>query len=187
VNGALHGTSDGRGPTQADIRKGLQTTIAIAEDVGRFESMPGAYKDPLGNGAFRSFWRWAEPDNGFGVSGDPLAGNGFGTPTGGYTGFVTLQTRSAATVTRARVINNNLLPFGGPSTCQWLTTTNCGPNDEVFSFHGNGANVLFMDGHVSFLSQNIDAVVMRRAVAANNACGVNQDSMGAPIQPEEGF
>ena len=186
VNGALHGTYDGRGPTQADIRKGLSTTIAIGEDVGRFESMPGAYTDPFGAGK-RSFWRWAEPDNGYGVSGDPSAtSDQLGGVVTTYAGLVSLQTRGG-TKTRARVINNNKLPFGGPTACPWLSMTNCGPNDEIFSFHGSGANVLFMDGHVAFLSENMDAIVMRRAVAANNACGVNQDSTGAPIQIEEGF
>jgi prepilin-type processing-associated H-X9-DG protein len=81
---------------------------------------------------------------------------------------------------RARVINNNKYPFGGSNNaapannCTWLGTTNCGPNDEIFSFHQGGANVLFMDGHVSFLSENIDAIVMRRLVSANERIGPNQ-------------
>src|SRR5262249_21518313 len=78
MHGGLHGTPDGRGTTVADIQDGTSNTIAIAEDVGRYEGMPGAYVDPVldqlaGTRAARSFWRWAEPDNGFGVSGDPLA------------------------------------------------------------------------------------------------------------------
>jgi prepilin-type processing-associated H-X9-DG protein len=47
-----------------------------------------------------------------------------------------------------------------------LVKGNCGPNDEIFSFHGDGSNIVFMDGHVSFLDQNIDPVVMRRLVSA---------------------
>jgi prepilin-type N-terminal cleavage/methylation domain-containing protein/prepilin-type processing-associated H-X9-DG protein len=176
MHGALHGTIDGQGTTLADLQDGLSKTIAIAEDVGRYDAMPGAYVDPqfglgtaaAGTGQARSFWRWAEPDNGYGVSGDPTMTNGLGVPT------VAGQ--------RAKVINNNAYPFGGSATsCIWTNVTNCGPNDEVYSFHGTGANVLFMDGHVNFLSDSIDAIVMRRLVTANEKIQPNQSSAGAPI------
>jgi prepilin-type N-terminal cleavage/methylation domain-containing protein/prepilin-type processing-associated H-X9-DG protein len=168
MHGALHGTIDGQGTTLADISDGLSKTIAIAEDVGRYDAMPGAYVDPVTGGA-RSFWRWAEPDNGYGVSGDPLATtNALGTQT--------------VAGKRAKVINNNAYPFGGSAaSCIWTNVTNCGPNDEVYSFHGTGANVLFMDGHVNFLSDQIDAIVMRRLVTANEKIQPNQSSAGAPI------
>jgi prepilin-type N-terminal cleavage/methylation domain-containing protein/prepilin-type processing-associated H-X9-DG protein len=172
MSGGLHGTPDGRGTTIGDIPDGLSATIAIAEDVGRFEAMPGAYVDPV-TGTARAFWRWAEPDNGYGVSGDPTVTDNFGTVSG-----------SPAVLNngRARVINNNKFPFGGSAgTCIWTNKTNCGPNDEVFSFHGTGANVLFMDGHVTFLSENIDAIVMRRLVTAGERVEPNTSSAGAPI------
>ncbi|HKI34535.1 MAG TPA: DUF1559 domain-containing protein [Gemmataceae bacterium] len=168
MSGGLHGTPDGLGTSLIDIPDGLSTTIAIAEDVGRYDAMPGAYVDPV-TGIARSFWRWAEPDNGFGVSGDPVATtDSLGT--------------QAIVGQRAKVINNNKYPFGGSaSTCIWTNKTNCGPNDEVFSFHGTGANVLFMDGHVTFLSENIDAIVMRRLVSAAERIEPNLSSAGAPI------
>jgi prepilin-type processing-associated H-X9-DG protein/prepilin-type N-terminal cleavage/methylation domain-containing protein len=162
VNGALHGTGDGKGPTLADIPDGLSKTIAIAEDAGRFESMPGAYPDPFPNfsaSTNRAFWRWAEPDNGFGVTGDPVNFN-FAFAAGG-----TPQWKG---------INNNSAPFGGPATCPWLTKTNCGPNDEIFSFHGGGANVLFMDGHVTFLNETIHPLVLRRLVSAAERISPNE-------------
>ncbi len=161
MRGVLCGTPGGLGSTPDDIGDGLSNTIAIAEDTGRNDLMPGAYVDPV-TGNARAFWRWAEPDSGFGVSGDPLAGNNFGVPTAGYASFNN---------GKARVINNN--PNINNTTCPWLTVTNCGPNDEVFSFHGHGANVLFMDGHVSYISQDIDAVVMRRLVTANEKIAPN--------------
>jgi prepilin-type N-terminal cleavage/methylation domain-containing protein/prepilin-type processing-associated H-X9-DG protein len=166
-NGALHGTVAAKGPTNADIQDGLTNTIAIAEDVGRYELMPGAYNDPMNGVAAagvanpkRSFWRWAEPDNGFGVSGPKSI---VGTPA----------------LTQLTVINNFKVPFGGIDAagngCNWLTSGgNCGPNDEIFSFHDGGANVVFMDGHVSFLSQRIHPVVLRHLVSANEFVGVNQ-------------
>jgi prepilin-type N-terminal cleavage/methylation domain-containing protein/prepilin-type processing-associated H-X9-DG protein len=156
-NGALCGKPGGRGTTNADIQDGLTNTIAVAEDVGRYESMPGAYPDPVAGGQ-RSFWRWAEPDNGFGVSGPSKVSN--------------------AKV--ATVINNNKTPFGGDTNCPWLQIKgNCGPNDEIFSFHTGGANVVFMDGHVSFLSEKIHPVVLRHLVSASEFVGVNQGVSGA--------
>jgi prepilin-type processing-associated H-X9-DG protein len=155
------------GSTVGQIRDGLSKTVAIAEDP-RNEFMPGAYPDPAstatGNWAAvagslpaadsiknRAFWRWVEPDaSGFGVS--------------GASNQISNTTNPAA----QRVINNNSLPTSvGPSDCLWNKAAgNCGPNDEIFSFHGDGANVVFMDGHVTFLDQNIDPVVMRRLVTA---------------------
>jgi prepilin-type N-terminal cleavage/methylation domain-containing protein/prepilin-type processing-associated H-X9-DG protein len=157
VSGGLHGG----GSTMASIPDGLSKTIAIAEDVGRNEFMPGAYPDPMGTdipataSGKRAFWRWIEADNGFGVNGAPNA-----VQTGG--------TAVAGEVVQAsnRAINNNSLPFGGPTNCVWNAQTHCGPNDEIFSFHGPGANVVFMDGHVTFLSQDISPVVLRYLVSA---------------------
>ncbi len=160
MHGGLHGTIDGRGTTASDIGDGTAHTIAIAEDVGRYENMPGAYYDPVASaisGGFvaRSFWRWAEPDSGYGVSGDP----------NGVAG-------------QSKAINNNKYPFGGPSNCLWTNKTNCGPNDEIFSFHGAGANVVFLDGHVNFIGEDIDPIVLRRLVTANERITPNGQPAG---------
>ncbi len=189
MSGGMHGTRDGRGTTVGDITDGLSNTLAISEDVGRNEQMPGAYVDPLGSAASnavqapdantaRSFWRWADPDSSFGTSGDPLAYvTGVGDPTPGYTGFI-----SPNGVPRAKVVNNNKYPFGGSTaTCIWNNKTNCGPNDEPFGFHGTGVNVVFMDGHVTFIDEQIDSIVWRRLVTAAEGIPPNQSSAGAPI------
>jgi prepilin-type processing-associated H-X9-DG protein len=158
------------GTRVSDITDGLSNTFAIAEDTGRNENMEANFGDPVSPnglpGNRRAHWRWAEPDNGFGVSGDPLGTKDqFGTPQTGY----------GATI---RAINNNATPYGG-GICSWNLgyaaaggppplagytggpNNNCGPNEEIFSFHGNGANAGFMDGHVSFLSADINPVVIR--------------------------
>jgi hypothetical protein len=113
----------------AEITDGTSRTIAVAEDVGRDESMSTAYIDPITGGP-RAFWRWAEPDNAFGVS---------------------------------KTINNNSLPPGGPPGCPW-SQNNCGPNDELFSFHGDGAFVLMCDGSVRFLTEDTSPRVLRALV-----------------------
>jgi prepilin-type N-terminal cleavage/methylation domain-containing protein/prepilin-type processing-associated H-X9-DG protein len=158
VSGGLHaGGSDA-----AQIVDGLSKTIAYAEDAGRNEFMPGGYTDPMGinlpNGETkRAFWRWIEPDNGLGVNGAP---NNPATNSGSALAGDEVKS------TLNRAINNNALPLGGPSTCVWNATTHCGPNDEIFSWHGAGANVCFLDGHVTFLSQDIQPLVLRYLVSA---------------------
>jgi prepilin-type N-terminal cleavage/methylation domain-containing protein/prepilin-type processing-associated H-X9-DG protein len=209
MSGGLHGTIDGKGTALADIQDGLSNTLAIAEDVGRYESMPGAYLDPVGgsgdltgayvgasatSGTARAFWRWAEPDNGYGVSGDPIGTlNGTAVITGATKGYGTLNSGYQGLVNgRPKTVNNNKYPFGGgvPTSgsdalyaagppqvvaCPWLADkSNCGPNDEIFSFHTNGANAVFLDGHVTFLTEDIDAIVMRRLVTASERISVNQ-------------
>jgi prepilin-type N-terminal cleavage/methylation domain-containing protein/prepilin-type processing-associated H-X9-DG protein len=143
VNGALHVTPGQplRGTRIAEITDGTSNTIAIAEDVGRNETYVAAYHDPY-DGQLRRFWRWAEPDSAYGVSGDPT--------------FKTL-----------RAINNNSYPVGGNSaTCIWAPKNNCGNNDEIFSFHTGGAQSVFCDGHVQFLRESIDPRVVRMLVSS---------------------
>jgi prepilin-type N-terminal cleavage/methylation domain-containing protein/prepilin-type processing-associated H-X9-DG protein len=55
----------------AEITDGLSNTMAIAEDVGRNDTMLSLYDDPIDVGTKRKHWRWAEPDNAFGVSFTP--------------------------------------------------------------------------------------------------------------------
>ena len=60
-------------------------------------------------------------------------------------------------------INNNRSPTGGPASCPWKNN-NCGPNEELFSFHPGGAHVVFCDGHVAFLRESMDARTLRKLV-----------------------
>ena len=64
-----------------------------------------------------------------------------------------------------KVINNNATPFGGPTGCPW-PSNNCGPNDEIFSFHTGGALVVFADGHVQFVRDSIAPAQVRYMVTA---------------------
>ena len=118
-------------PTRiCEIIDGTSSTIALGEDVGRHDGMKSLYDDPIVPGQKRSHWRWADPDNAFGVSFTP---------------------------------NFHITPWGGPSTCPWIEM-NCGPNDELFSFHPGGVHVVYCDGHVGFLTNSIDFKVLRSLV-----------------------
>lgn len=139
--------------TFARISDGTSKTVAIAEDVGRnYETVTpfttSKYPDILDIAADaatdsgnRALNRWAEPDTGNGVSGPPAGSPGAGS----------------------QVINNNSSPIGGPDDCK-RETNNCGPNDEIFSFHPGGANAVFADGSVHFLNESINAIPMRALV-----------------------
>lgn len=72
----------------------------------------------------------------------------------------------------SRKVNNNKDPMGGPTTCPW-TTHDCGPNNEIFSFHTGGANVLFVDGHVVFLRETTPTTVIRSLITRDGGPGEN--------------
>lgn len=110
-----------------DITDGLSNTILIGEDVGRHDGMKSLYDDPYNPGFKRAHWRWADPDNAFGVSFTP---------------------------------NFHRSPWGGPPSCTWIDM-NCGPNDELFSFHIGGVHILMGDGRVQFLGDSVDYRVLR--------------------------
>jgi prepilin-type N-terminal cleavage/methylation domain-containing protein/prepilin-type processing-associated H-X9-DG protein len=144
----------------SDIKDGLSKTIAVTE-ASRNETMPSVWTDglwantnphvsnallPSTNTNQRCQWRWVEGANAIGVSGPPLANFG----------------------DNITIINNNRVPVGGSTACPW-TTQDCGPNDEIFSFHPGGANFVFMDGHGTFLSENIDPLVLRALITAAGA------------------
>lgn len=129
----VHGALRWEGTMIRQITDGLSSTIAVGECVGRNEEMDSLYDDPVVSGSKRSHWRWAEPDNAFGVSFTP---------------------------------NFHRNPWGGPPSCPWVDM-NCGPNDELFSFHPGGCHALYSDGHVQLLTDSIDFRVLRAAVSAN--------------------
>ncbi len=93
----------------------------------------------------RRMYAWADPDAG---------ANGYSGP-------------SNSTGSRVAGINNYKTPIGGPVECPW-TTNNCGPNDEPFSFHTGGCQAVMGDGSVKFLSENMDAVVLKYLVGCQD-------------------
>jgi prepilin-type N-terminal cleavage/methylation domain-containing protein/prepilin-type processing-associated H-X9-DG protein len=65
-----------------------------------------------------------------------------------------------------QLINNNATPRGGPPTCPW-TRLNCGPNEETFSFHPGGANVVMCDGSVRFLRESLSGAAFRALLSVD--------------------
>ncbi len=181
----------GEGPTVGDIIDGLSQTAIMVEDVGRSELyVTQRYPDPIGlttavtyTGSYnpqseltqtlsggtyyRAAWRWAEPDTGSGISGPP----------GLY---------FSDNPTYVKVINNSAKPFGGGTAstvnigagtyaCGWANN-NCGPNDEAYSFHANGCNVVFGDATVRFVRDDIDPVTFRRMCTPNEQVAYSYDN-----------
>ncbi|HEX6962127.1 MAG TPA: DUF1559 domain-containing protein [Lacipirellula sp.] len=146
------------------LTDGTSNTIALAEDAGRnWEELEpftkSKYDEPLDNPAdptpssFRALNRWAEPDTGNGVSGPPNSTAGNLKP----------------------VINNHQTPINGPEECPW-SVNNCGPNDEIFSFHPGGATFVFADGSGHFINQDIAPQSMRTLVTRSDGDIVSSGS-----------
>jgi len=133
----------------ASVTDGLSNTIAIGEDAGRddycispyLESYKGVHfpNTPQPNipAGQRRYWRWAEADNAFGVSGAP---------------------NNKVRPDRERT------PYEPPPGTLGTAGNNAGANDELFSFHPGGVNVLMGDGSARFIKDTINPVALRALV-----------------------
>jgi prepilin-type N-terminal cleavage/methylation domain-containing protein/prepilin-type processing-associated H-X9-DG protein len=152
--------------TIAECTDGTSNTIAIAEDAGRDARFispytrgtgPATYAglnqniySPTDNGLPLRYWRWAEADGGFGVSGQinnkyrPMFCGAWSTGCTDPAG----------------------LAVGG---------NNAGANDEIFSFHPGGANCLFGDGSVKFMKDTTGLKVLRALVSLNGGEVISAD------------
>lgn len=72
-----------------------------------------------------------------------------------------------------KLVNNTQTPRGGTVDCPW-SVVNCGPNEETFSFHPQGANVVYADGSVHFINENVDAPIFA-ALMSKDGGEVNTD------------
>jgi prepilin-type processing-associated H-X9-DG protein len=150
----------------AEITDGTSNTIAFGEDAGRDPRYLSPYTQDVMTGAasngiyyattsaylaavnpndpgpaggpalYRRYWRWAELDEGYGVSGQP---NNKFRPDHELTAWMT----------------------GGTFIAQG---NNAGNNDEIASFHPSGANILMGDGSVRFLKDTVNVVTLRGLV-----------------------
>ena len=160
VNGLLK-----QGKTSiAEITDGTSNTIAIAEDAGRDARFISPYTRGTGSAAYTGlnyniysptdsglglrYWRWAEADGGFGVSGQ--INNKF------------------------RPMNETT-PWQQPPGSLSTGGNNAGANDEIFSYHPGGANCLFGDGSVKFLKDSTSVVILRSVVTLSGGEVVSSD------------
>jgi prepilin-type N-terminal cleavage/methylation domain-containing protein/prepilin-type processing-associated H-X9-DG protein len=141
----------------SEVTDGLSNTIAFGEDAGRYENFLSPYTEisaggdlrglgPWSTSVYRRYWRWAEPDSGYGVSGAP--NNPF------------------------RPMNETSAYSAGGVTAG----NNAGANDELFSFHPGGVNCLFGDGSVKFIKNSVNVVTLRALVTINGGEVVSADS-----------
>jgi prepilin-type processing-associated H-X9-DG protein len=133
-------------PKIADTKDGTSNSIMCYEDTGRNEFMDGAgvvndYYDPVSGGP-RAHWRWAEPDSSSGIS--------------------------------KKACNNAGGSMNGPDPnstdgCPSWRGHDCGPNNELFSFHGAGAHAVFADGHTTYIRSSISVDVLKALCTRANA------------------
>jgi prepilin-type N-terminal cleavage/methylation domain-containing protein/prepilin-type processing-associated H-X9-DG protein len=157
VDGLLH-----LGMTRiSEITDGTSNTIAIAEDAGRDARFASPYTEAYYNGVItprptndpfgypqgqRRYWRWGEPDSAFGVSNQ-----------------INSKFRP----------DHELIQYPPPGSP--TAGNNAGANDEIFSYHPGGANVLFGDGSVKFLKETTNIVVLRKLVSCQGGEVVSAD------------
>ena len=151
------------------VTDGASHTLLWIEDAGRSHpdvSIFGAYSsrftpvsgaaDPInmasGANGRRAF-AWADAD---------AVSNGYSGPN-----------NAVSPGSRAARLNNYASPQGGPPECRW-SVNNCGPNDEPFAFHPGGVNATMGDGSVHYLADNIDGVVVKWLVGAQDDQVINE-------------
>jgi len=147
----------------AEITDGTSNTIAIGEDAGRDERFSSPYTEfdavaggdargagPAGGARIaRRYWRWADPDNAYGVSGRP---NNKFRPM------------------------NEIAPYGPTPGPLNTKGNNGGANDELFSFHSGGVNCLFGDGSVRFLKDTVNVVTLRGIITPSGGEVISADA-----------
>ncbi len=131
----------------ADIADGTSTSILFVEDVGQNDKMlQTGFSDGANarahydptTGGASVQWRWASPD----VAVHPSR---------------KINSAKNGTYTAADTIEG----------CAWANP-DCGPNSEIFSFHGNGAYAVFADGHTSFLRDSIPKSLLRALITRSD-------------------
>jgi prepilin-type N-terminal cleavage/methylation domain-containing protein/prepilin-type processing-associated H-X9-DG protein len=151
----------------AEITDGTSNTIAMIECAGRDERFVSQYADgnstqtsigypyPVrGSGVSTTgphrFWRWADPGNAFGISGQP-----------NNVASIPLYVREATTWPTTSVT------AGGQGQ----------QNEEAFAYHPGGVNALFGDGSVHFIKSTVNLATFRSLVTLNSGEVISSDSL----------
>lgn len=127
------------------ITDGTSNTVAIAEDAGRVDVATGGFMVIKNENLFDS--------NGVANAGPAVMRRS----------WAWADPENSFNVDK--LINNNSTPVGGPPECTW-DIVNCGANEETFSFHPGGANVVLCDGSAHFLTDGISAEPFQALMSA---------------------
>ncbi len=146
----------------AEITDGTSNTIAFIECAGRDSrfvsqytdgystTVPYGYPFPIRGGGVPAgphrFWRWADPGNAFGISGQP---NNPARPMSEQTAWP---------------LQNGGTPLNTPGN-------QAGANEEAFSFHPGGVNALLGDGSVRFIKNTINLAAFRGLITPGGGRG----------------
>lgn len=148
------------GPVVGATTDGTSNTAMFYEDTGRSPKMQGTgnysapptdYAPDLNAAApyisgARRSWRWGDPDNAAGVSSG---------------------------------INNNRNGGFGRVSCgasaDW-GIHDCGPNNEIFSWHPGGANFCMTDGSVRFIKESVAPAIVRALITRAGGEVISADS-----------
>jgi prepilin-type N-terminal cleavage/methylation domain-containing protein/prepilin-type processing-associated H-X9-DG protein len=160
ADGLLHQSKTAIG----EITDGTSNTVMIGEDAGRdsrfispyiegtlidnyqTRTVPPGEQGPAGGMTIkRRYWRWAEPDQAYGVSGGP--NNKF------------RPMNESAPWTQTGTTGGN----------------NAGANDELFSYHPGGVNCVFGDGSVRFIKDTISVVTLRALITPKGGEVISAD------------
>lgn len=141
------------------ITDGTSNTIMIAEDAGEptnyINGLANYTTRPPGKNIYKTEgvgtptpdWGWA--DSGFAYSINGCAGG---------TGYIIQHDGP-----NAGLVSNGAGGFVPPGGVVWINGNN---NGELYSFHPQGCNVVFCDGSVHFLHQNMDAAAFAALITA---------------------
>jgi prepilin-type processing-associated H-X9-DG protein len=162
-NVAINGLLKGGKTAIAEIVDGTSNTIAFIECAGRDDRFVSQYIDgnvstvsygypypSRGGGVppgLHRFWRWADPGNAFGTSGQP---NNPGKPTNEGSEW------PSTTVSQGN---------------------QAGQNEEPFGFHSGGVNALLGDGSVRFIKSTINLATFRAILSLNGGETFSADSL----------
>lgn len=155
----------GKGSTPlARVHDGLSNTVMIGEDAGRDPRYISPYtEDYISPGVFnpnrpifgptsrKRYWRWAEADSSFMVSGRP--NNKFRPEHESDFYMATTDPRYQGTA-----------------------GNNAGANDELHSFHPGIVNCLFGDGSVKAIKETIDLVALRGIITRDGGEVLSADA-----------
>jgi Tfp pilus assembly protein PilE len=171
------------GLPMSKVTDGSGRTIAMLEDCGRnweafYPNMKSGYDDPIFSGGSAHVWdgskqvKYTDWLKAHQLTSQGLPAGDHPTPSGNRAlnhwaepacgGGISGQANSTPGKI-LDVINGNDIPAGGPPNCPW-STTNCGPNEEGWSWHPLGAHALMCDGSARFIGKTINPVVLRKMV-----------------------